>query len=681
METFESSCQVTTVAQAILALPPLPGDFDVGKNMPFVSIDAAQLVTSVGQLWAAMKGQRGFLETVEKEMARRKTEMEVRFHKMKSDMEAQVAQESKRRQSEDERLRHDLSQLRDEMQKSADAVRRDAKEAQEATQRSVDRTVTAIKASVMEAQHKLADVAADVTTLKDELQRVRSEKDALQQQLEKSKAESLTNFTTLCSFIGTNSGVVHQSVANGTEKDSFLKTPALQTLAQRTRNADDKAENAKTEAARAADTAQQLQTQVTRVAADVSKLDATLHTIDQTLRDAILLGDDKLSQRIDQLERALTSQLAHLSKSRGDGKDSPAPIKQQEVEGAAKKCDLDTLRAAFDQLKHDVGVRIAGKADQADVNAAVATLHEIVARHDADIASLFASRGEERATPVVSARRASTGELDGVVAALENLASRVTALETTCDQLNKVKADRAELRAALADLAKKLEAGLSELYQQLQALRQRHASPAPPPQQQDATAGRFRCISCNRDAGPLQEQIQERLSKSQFPPSPMIVSQATQQQQTRSIVNSRQPVPGMKEYGGGLTSSRKKLMNYYVWLQDKNDNPPPPAASGSRSRPTSAGKVRESGGTVSPRSTSPGHHPPSHPWAGAQSGNGIYGERQCGDHGSAEPDAVGLDGKYYVGVLGPSNSSGQNSRPRSAPLQGRAPAPSEVPSS
>jgi hypothetical protein len=175
----------------------------------------------------------------------------------------------------------------------------------------------------------------------------------------------------------------------------------------------------------------------------------------------------------------------------------------------------------------------------------------------------------------------------------------------------------------------------------------------------DSTAGRFRCISCNRDAGPLQEQINERMTKASFPPSPMLVqpsqssSQQQQQQQAsqqpsqpqRSIVNSRQAVPGLREYGGSMTTSRKKLMNYYQWLQEKSDHPNP-----SRPRPTS-------GRAESPRTISP-----SHPWSG---------ERQCGDHGTPEPEAVGVDGKYYVGVI--STGTVTSSRPRSAPHYGRRP--------
>jgi hypothetical protein len=123
-----------------------------------------------------------------------------------------------------------------------------------------------------------------------------------------------------------------------------------------------------------------------------------------------------------------------------------------------------------------------------------------------------------------------------------------------------------------------------------------------------------------------------------------------------------------------MTSSRKKLMNYYVWLQEKNDQGP----TQQRSRPTSAGRGREGqtteGNTTTPRSRSPGSQ---HPWSGAQSGNGTYGERQCGDHGTPEPEAVGLDGRYYVGVqsTGQPATSGGRPRPTSAPVRGRAAVP------
>ncbi|CUF64800.1 Hypothetical protein, putative [Bodo saltans] len=687
MASFQASYQTTTVAQALQALVQLPGEFDMQKNLPTVSVNAHELVSSVSLLWNAMKDQRGFLETVEKEMARRKTEMEVRFQKMQTDVDTAVAQEARKRQSEDEKLRQDMATMRDEMQKHADAVRRETKESQDAFQRSIDRTVGSIKASVADTQQKVGDLALEVSGMKDELARLKGEQSTLQSLTDKTRSESQAQFTTLCNFIGTSPMVVQQAVSNGSEKEAMLKTPALQTLAQRIRMADEKAESAKIDAAKAAAEALQLGSSLTKVAGDVNKLELHVNTMDQVLRDAITLGDDKLSQRIDLLERGVNAQLAHLGKSSGSTAAAPAVI--QPTDGA-KKSEIDSLRAAFEQLKHDVGTRIAGKADQAEVNDAVASINSILDRHDQDIANLLAGQGAAPSAAPVQRR----GSVDAdAVKALQDLADRVNALEHQCQDLHNVKADRSELRLGLSDLAKKMENGLSELYHQLQNLKkelsqQQQVNPYPPASH-DATAGRFRCISCNRDAGPLQEQIQERLSKSQFPPSPMIVSQAGAQRTYnnssnqgssapgRSIVQSHQSVPGLREYGGSMTSSRKKLMNYYVWLQDKNDHPNPNQQS--RSRPTSAGHTRDANnnGSISPRSRSPGSQ---HPWAGAQSGNGAYGERQCGDHGTPEPEAVGIDGKYYIGVNGVSSGGGSNGRPRptSAPARGRAPAHPET---
>jgi predicted nuclease of predicted toxin-antitoxin system len=675
MASFQASYQTTTVAQALQSLVQLPGDFDIQKNLPTVSVNAHELVSSVSLLWNAMKDQRGFLETVEKEMARRKTEMEVRFQKMQTDVDTSVAQEARKRQSEDEKLRQEMATMRDEMQKHADAVRRETKESQDAFQRSMDRTVGSVKASVAEAQQKVGDLAIEVSSMKDELARLKGDQSNLQALTDKTRSESQGQFTTLCNFIGASPMVVQQAVSNGSEKEAMLKTPALQTLAQRIRMADEKAEAAKTDAAKAAAEALQLGSSLTKVVGDVSKLELHVNTIDQVLRDAITLGDEKLSQRIDALERGVNAQLAHLGKNSV----AAAPTVMPSADGA-NKSDLESLRAAFEQLKHDVGTRIAGKAEQAEVNDAVKAINSVLDRHDQDIATLFAGQGA--APSVVPVQRRGSVDADAVKA-LQDLADRVNALEHQCQDLHNVKADRSELRLGLSDLAKKMENGLSELYHQLQNLKkelsQQQVNPYPPASQ-DATAGRFRCISCNRDAGPLQEQIQERLSKSQFPPSPMIVSQAGAQRGTnqsgqgsapgRSIVQSHQSVPGLKEYGGSMTSSRKKLMNYYVWLQDKNDHPNPNQQA--RSRPTSAGHTRDSNhanGSISPRSRSPGSQ---HPWAGAQSGNGAYGERQCGDHGTPEPEAVGIDGKYYIGVTG-TTSGGGRPRPTSAPARGRAP--------
>lgn len=704
MASYQASLQSVSLVQALQSLPSFSAEFDAAKHAPVIAVNVNELVHTVGMLWGAMRDQRGFLELVEKELARRKTETEVRLQTMQRDIEGLVTQEAKKRQLEDEKVRAEIVTARDEMSKAADQVRRESKEMQEATQRSLDRAINGVKTIVTDVQSRVTDIVSELNNMRAEIQRVGREKDTLGQLVDKVRSEAQSNFTTICSFLGSNSTVVTQAVSNGTEKDTLLKTPALQTLASRIRVTDDKAEATKNELSKISGDVQQMNGSISRLVGDVKSVEQSLLATQQSLKDAILLGDDKLSQRLDLLERGVNAQLAHLSKNvaagRGGGPSS-TPTSDVTVD-AAKKGDLEALRASMEAMKQEFLLRFAAKAEQSSVNTSLGSLQDIVSKQEEDIAALFAELrggGRPRAS---DASRGASGDVESLRVELGDLVARVDGIENQTQRLQETKADRAELRLALADLAKKLEVGLSELYNQIQ--QQKARMPSPPQNHQDSTAGRFRCISCNRDAGPLQEQIQERISKSQFPPSPMLVSQASQQQQQqmqqqpRVIVNSRGSaggggvVPGMKDYGGGLTSSRKKLMNYYVWLHEKGDGTtvaPGQAQQqqGSR-RPMSAGKSRtvpsaESAGCApaddvrrdSPSRTNSPSHPPSHPWSGAQSGGGNYAERQCGDHGTEDPESVGSDGKYYVGVLSstltPTSSALAASRPKSAPLQGR----------
>jgi hypothetical protein len=92
-------------------------------------------------------------------------------------------------------------------------------------------------------------------------------------------------------------------------------------------------------------------------------------------------------------------------------------------------------------------------------------------------------------------------------------------------------------------------------------------------------------------------------------------------------------------------------MNYYSWLQDKSQE------GGVQHHDTDGGSTPRAGYSSTGRPLSAGN---KHPWNGSQSGGGEPGERQSGDHGSEDPEAIGSDGKFYVGV----KTSGK--RPQSA---------------
>jgi hypothetical protein len=641
----------TTMLQMLQTVGSFAGDFDEARNTPKMTFDAGELVRSVGILWSAMKEQRGFLELVEKEMASRKTEMNVRFKGMQNEMEGMLAGEGRRRQHENDKLRAEIQLVRDELLKLGASLQAEMKESQAVTQRGVDRALNSLKVALSDTQTRISDVSGSISNLNGDLQKLRGEQEASGLAAMKLKAELQSQLTTVFSFIGTSWNNAQAAVSNGTEREAFLKTPALASLSQRVRGAEEKGEHAKQEAAKANSAALLVENTCRKLAEDIASLRESIAATDKQIRGVLADEDTKLSRRIDDL-----ATMGFSSKA------SSSPVVDATPALNALRTEVDqlskTLKGLGDAVMHKADVSaLSGKCDQTAVDALSAQLTRDVGEMQRDIADLKKAVGS---LMVAAGQRPDIISCPSSEAELDDLRKELTQLRTMCDRLDHQKADKADLIAGLADLAKKTEKALLDFFNVQAAQAARQPSPT---QHQDSTAGRFRCISCNRDAGPLQEQVNERMTKASFPPSTMLVQgsagnqqQQQQQQQQRSIVNSRQAVPGLKEYGGSMTTSRKKLMNYYVWLQDKSDHPNP-----TKPRPTSASASRESPRTVSP----------SHPWPGAQSGQGTAGERQCGDHGTPEPEAVGLDGKYYVGVL--STGTVSSSRPRSAPHYGRRP--------
>ena len=138
-----------------------------------------------------------------------------------------------------------------------------------------------------------------------------------------------------------------------------------------------------------------------------------------------------------------------------------------------------------------------------------------------------------------------------------------------------------------------------------------------------STALRFRCLSCNRNAGSLAEGGGGRGGNvGHFPPSSVFLKN---EKETRRTPEKTRP-------GSPMSTTRKKLLNYYDWLRGKGGQ---------------SAMVKAQNLTVedySPRRSG------SPTWDGAQSGGGEPKTRQCGDHGSKNPSGIGSDGRFYCGV-------------------------------
>ena len=604
---------------AMLEEMPAFGQFDTAANTPIVSFDPKRLVQTVEMLWDNAKRQRLLMEAMEGEMAKRKTETEVRLRTMQNDLEGLVRNEAKRREQEDDSIRAELAKLGSLIDDKIQTVDADARQREDDLQRSVDRTTAAIKGGLLETQGKVSALSVEVDELRRSLASIQSNNgnadlDGLMRAMDERHG-------LICSFIGSSPEGVARAVATNNAKEAFLKVPALVDLGGRLRTAESVANAALTDVKSLEGTVSEVADELKTLRAAVDHARESIKECEVRVTDGFGEGDRKLHKRIDDLAGRLTAPAAT------EGAYAPVPV---DVHGSAissLRDELAELAKRVRKAEHDLDDKaslkdVSLKASLEDLDPIWEAVNKLVASvdsHTVDIADLKARPHHEKHHDRVTERiiEPSPPRDDPRIG---EILIRLSDTERMCKHLDDVKADKHEVNAALKDLMKRVEKALNALLARIQDL-ELAQSPT------DATAGRFKCLSCNRNAGPLQEQLSERMSSSQFPPSTVYVGQRPSSATSRPA----SAIPGMRDYGGGMTSSRKKLMNYYTWLQDRADSP---------------GQSTQQEVT---RSKSPSL---KHPWPGAQSGNGEAGERQCGDKGSAEPDAIGSDGKFYVGVIG-----------------------------
>src|SRR5688572_21824108 len=122
MESTPSVAVTSTqyLFQALQALPSLPPVADATTLLPVFSFDATQLTNTVTMLWRALLEQRGFMDVLEKEMTRRRTETEVKLKNMQSEFEYQLGQEARKRTQDVERVKLDVQKNREELSQVAE---------------------------------------------------------------------------------------------------------------------------------------------------------------------------------------------------------------------------------------------------------------------------------------------------------------------------------------------------------------------------------------------------------------------------------------------------------------------------------------------------------------------------------------------------------------------------------
>lgn len=612
-----------TVYQSLQNLKTL-GPLHVAAIVPRVTVDADALVATVAELWAAVRDQRSLFELMEKESARRKTEVDVRLSNFQQDIESKVSQEAKKRFQEDEKLRAEIKALRDEFTDSLQSLRSDLGSLEGNVSSSVELTVAQLKLAVANLQQKVSETDGRVTTLGGDVARTHQHVETVASRLDVDVERMKATVAQWFSAWHLQPADVHNSLQEGRETELLLSTPPFSTIGNRISLADEKLTNLRRDVGAAVATVHDSVKRLTALDTEVMRLrdlPARLVEVDQSLRKLLEQELNRIRERLEALENA------------------PKTIPRAPVSdvSSADPHLADAIRELQSKVS-SIDECLTTKADTRALSsyALVITTDEITNFMQQLRIDLDALRNEPRgaqnqshAPPLPRGDGTTAAALLSLKDAAEALAKRLSAVERDVELLKNSCASKSDVEQASHETLSATEKAINHIYDELKRMIKGVHPPGP---KTDATSGRFRCLSCNRDAGPLSEELRERLSRTQFPPSSTMLSRDSPPR-----VAGRAVMPGAKD--GGVTSSRRKLQNYYDWLQSKEEEKAVAAQGRSKT-------------------------PPKTVWLGSQSGGGGPG-RQSGNHGSEDPESIGADGKYYLGIQSRPQSAG-SIRPKSA---------------
>lgn len=709
------SSTTTTIYQTMQSgfgqLPPL----DVGALRPTTTIHADGMIDSIRTLWSVTSDQRSLFEQMEKESTRRRLEAEVKANNMQSYLEGLIQQESRRRQSENEKMRADLQKAKEDTATMGEQIRSDVKTIDQGMRESLSSLSTSLRAQVLSMHESLNETRNEVSAANASALKANEGVLSCEKKLNYYADTFAKDIATLYRLIGVSKDDAQTAVARGTEKECMLQSPALLHLSRLCKGVSDKMDLLAREMAATQQTVTECVNRVGHVeqeAAKIRPLSERLSAVELDLRNCISSEDSKLLEKIIDLEKRLSMMNQRLNNA--VLMPASAPNVSATSTSAMEAYDdtplwsvVNDLRARLQDLAGQVQSRCSNeRADE------LQNMLDQLSQRVEHLASLPATSSSDAAVTAPPAfqphqRMYDAQALLAIKDSLTALEARVSQTEDNCKSLQANKVDRKELAAAIRDAMAAFEQALNHLYGELQKL----AALASENQagggqgDKDATAGRFRCLSCNRDAGPLQEQIRERLSQMQFPPSNVLLGRAmgdggsaashaaggradspirggdgtrppSRAAGGAALAPHHQAVPGLKDgYGGPhMTASRRKLQNYYDSLQ--------------RAQQSRAGQATHMNafvnGTTQPlrpevlSTHSGGHH-------SAQAGGGD-GPTTLSSAEAASAGPLGADGRYYVGVVsGASGGSGSappsasgRVRPKSAPMVRNTPIPNSV---
>jgi hypothetical protein len=604
------------------------GALDLASLKPVVTVSADNIITAIAQLWEVVTEQRQMIEIMDKEANRKRTEQDVKIQNLQSDVESRLHQESRKRQQEDDRLRVDLQKMRDELAALLNSLRADFGSLEGNLSTSLDATLAQLKLSVAQAQQRTTEHDKRIHETETMAQSTKGALLSTDQKIDAEVDKLQKLVSRLYSAWDLDPAQVAAALAEQRATELLLATPPFEAILSKVAACDDKAASAKREVGAVNAGLQDVTRRTTICEAELQKLKSLperVSTVNQELRMLVDLECGRLRERIENLSKDRPSKgpIVQPTGDSGEFGRFAEGIASQMGTLAERVAELESLMAQKANLS-DLD-DIARKVDLASLEERIrALLAKSQSKPSAPAPTTPAHPTKDPAT--AAALLALKDDVDGI-------GRRLTAVEKDWYAAKEVLATRDDVRDASLETLKAAERALNHVYEELRKMIRAYQGTMP--NKADGTAGRFRCLSCNRDAGPLSEAVRERLSKSQFPPSTTLMSRENRDSPPR-LPGFKATVPGTRD-GAPMTSSRRKLQNYYDWLQ-----------------------VRETDGE--PRSVTP----PRTMWLGAQSGGGGPG-RQSGDHGSEDPEAIGADGKYYTGVVSrPTSANGF--RPKSAPL-------------
>eukprot|EP01065_Artemidia_motanka_P047088 TRINITY_DN7294_c0_g1_i4.p1 TRINITY_DN7294_c0_g1~~TRINITY_DN7294_c0_g1_i4.p1 ORF type:complete len:808 (+),score=322.30 TRINITY_DN7294_c0_g1_i4:40-2463(+) len=721
MSTGAGHSTTTITLKAVqMLMSELPDEVDAQSLKPKIGVDAEALTSAVAALYKALRQQATVLEVLEKEGSKRKMEYDITTRNLRNDLESVLDQEAKRRAAEDDKLRIELARLRADMEQRNDDVRMRLRETESDMHRLIEKTNTQLRGT-------LGEHAQRANQLHEELNVQAARHRDLTQKVQDNAATAETQRRRLGSdldvvfqLLSVSRDEAAGACRGSKQKDLLLQTPVFRSLSAADRDLDAKIESLLKQMARTEKTLSVFEgraqavdraVEVQKAALDDSKQDL-LRRMSENHRIAMARSQDLDERKVDR--QVVEEKASKVDVSFVSGRVSDIEVKVID----SNKQGREEREALARELQRKADWEsLADKLDKEDGESQLKTMCAKLEELRDEVSELRDAVSRARVDPIRTQRRRSP-QMDDTppadpsdapggatvdAALLDGLAEKLAGIDQDLVSLERDKVSRLEMDDLLVELRNAAAQGGGGGGGGDRPGR----DPGGDIVAEDGTALRFRCLSCNRVAGSLFEQPRDRAAANrQFPPSTMFLSSRGEKspragarpasprgsggqaghavtldphavsgklgirppdwpsgsgdRKTPPKSRPHSPTPG----GGTVSTTRKKLMNYYDWLRGRSDEiqnvrmaaeasrGPTPTGDSPRAA-ARGGRPAVAWGQDAPGSPQGGERrSPSPPgrWDGAQSGGGEPRTRQSGDHGSRAPHSIGTDGRFYAGV-------------------------------